>query len=333
MTSRRQFHKSALSLTALGALGALRTSDVLAQAIDQVKIFYGFPAGSAGDGVARRVGEKLAGSVYTKNAAVVENKPGAGGRIALEALKGSPADGSALALSPWSALSIYPHIYSKLSYDPIRDFAPVSIAAIIHHGLAVGPLVPASVKTVKDYLVWAKANPKDASYGSPAAGSTPHFIGALLGINSGVELKHVPYRGSVPGVTDVVGGQLASMVTPSGDFLQYHRAGRLRLLATSGKERSPFSPEVPTFAEQGFAELTTEEWFGFYAPAKTPVSVVAAANAAINVALKEKSVIDSLAITGLIARGSSADEMAASQRVEFERWGPLVKKIGFTAES
>ena len=218
MTSRRQFHQAALSLTALGAFGALRTNDALAQAIDQVKIFYGFPAGSAGDGVARRVGEKLAGSAYSKNAAVVENKPGAGGRIALDSLKAAPADGSVLALSPWSATSIYPHIYSKLSYDPIKDFVPVSIAAIIHHGLAVGPLVPASVKNVKDYLAWAKANPKDASYGSPAAGSTPHFIGALLDINNGVELKHVPYRGSVLGVTDVVGGQLASMVTPSGDF-------------------------------------------------------------------------------------------------------------------
>lgn len=333
MTSRRQFHQAALSFTALSALGAFRATDALAQAIDQVKIYYGFPAGSAGDGVARRVGEKLAGSAYTKNVGVVENKPGAGGRIALESLKGSPADGSALALSPWSALAIYPHIYSKLSYDPVKDFAPVSTAAIIHHGLAVGPLVPATVKTVKDYLAWAKANPKDASYGSPAAGSTPHFIGALLGINSGVELKHVPYRGSVPGVTDVVGGQLASMVTPSGDFLQYHRAGRLRLIATSGRERSPFSPDVATFAEQGFAELTTEEWFGFYAPAKTPAPVLAAANAAINAALKEKSVIDSLAATGLIARGSTAEEMATSQKAEFDRWGPLVKKIGFTAES
>ncbi len=330
MTSRRQFHTAALSVA---ALGALRPFDALAQAVDQVRIFYGFPPGSAGDGVSRRVGEKFVGSAYTKNAGVVENKTGAGGRIAMDSLKAAPADGSALALSPWSVLAIYPHIYSKLSYDPVKDFLPVSIAAIMHHGLAVGPLVPASVKTVKDFLVWAKANPKDASYGSPAAGSPPHFIGALLGINNGVELKHVPYRGSVPGVTDVVGGQLAAMVTPSGDFLQYHRVGRLRLLATSGRERSPFSPDVATFAEQGFPELTTEEWFGFYAPAKTPTSIVAAANAAINAALKEKSVIESLAVTGLIARGSSVEEMAASQKTEFDRWGPLVKKIGFTAES
>src|SRR5215217_1708570 len=107
-------------------------------------------------------------------------------------------------------------------------------------------------------------------------------------MNNGVDLKHVPYRGSVPGVTDVVGGQIASMVTPSGDFIANHKAGKLRLLATSGRQRSPFSPEVATFAEQGFAELTTEEWFGFYAPARTPAPTLAAANAAINAAIKEK---------------------------------------------
>lgn len=332
MNSRRQFNQSLLSLSALAALNPF---DAFAQnaAVDAVKIFYGFPAGSAGDGVARRVGERLGPTAYSKSAGVVENKTGAGGRIALEALKAAPADGTALALSPFSQLAIFPHIYAKLGYDPLKDFVPVSIGAIMHHGFAVGPLVPASVKTVKDFLAWAKANPKDANYGSPAAGSTPHFIGALLGLNAGVDLKHVAYRGSVPGVTDVVGGQLASMCTPSGDFLQYHRAGRLRLLATSGKQRSPFSPDVATFAEQGFPELTTEEWFGFYAHAKTPSAIVAAANAAINAALKDKAVIESLAVTGLIAQGSTPDEQARSQKAEFDRWGPLVKRIGFTAES
>jgi tripartite-type tricarboxylate transporter receptor subunit TctC len=330
MMQRRSFVQAIGSSAALGALSPIRAN---AQAIEQVKIFYGFPPGSAGDSVARRVGEKLAGSAYVKSPGVVENKPGAGGRIALESLKAAPADGSVLALSPFSCTAIYPHIYARLSYDPFKDFVPVSIGAVMHHGLAVGPLVPASVKTVKDFLAWAKANPKDASYGSPAAGSTPHFIGALLGLNNNVELKHVPYRGSVPGVTDVVGGQIASMVTPSGDFIANHRAGKLRLLATSGRQRSPFSPEVPTFAEQGFPELTTEEWFGFYAPARTPAPVLAAANAAINAAIKEKSVTDSLAVVGLIAQGSSATDMAASQRAEYDRWGPLVKQIGFTAES
>ena len=328
-TTRRQFVQAFGSAAALGALYPLSAS---AQPVEQVKIFYGFPAGSSGDSVARRVGEKLAGTAYTKNAGVVENKPGAGGRIALESLKASPADGSVLALAQVSALANYPHIYSKMNYTD-KDFAPVSIGAIMHHGLAVGPMVPASVKTVKDFLAWAKANPKDASYGSPGAGSTPHFLGALLGINSGVELRHVPYRGSVPGVTDVVGGQIAAMVTPHGDFIANAKAGKLRILATSGPKRSPYMPDVPTFAEAGFPELTTEEWFGFYVPAATPKPVIAAANAAINAALKEKSVIDSLAIVGLIPHGSTPEEMARWQKAEYDNWGPLIKKIGFTAES
>ncbi|MCX7226461.1 MAG: tripartite tricarboxylate transporter substrate-binding protein, partial [Burkholderiales bacterium] len=259
MIHRRQFIQATAGSALLGALGA---SPAFAQAVEQVKIYYGFPAGSAGDICARRVGDKFGGTSYAKNNGVVDTRAGAGGRIALEALKMAPADGSALAMGPFSAVSLYPHIYSKLSYDPFKDFVTVGTASMIHHGLAVGPLVPATVKTVKDYLAWAKANPKDASYGSPAAGSTPHFIGALLGINNNVDLKHVPYRGSVPGVTDVVGGQIASMVTPHGDFVANHRAGKLRIIATSGKARSPFVPEVATFAEQGFPELTVEEWFG-----------------------------------------------------------------------
>ncbi len=316
-----------------GALAGGLSLRAQAQGVEQVKILYGFPPGSAGDTVARRVAEKLAGSAYTKAAAVVENKPGAGGRIALDLAKIAPADGATLVLTPFSCTSIYPHIYSKLSYDPVRDFAAVSIGAIMHHGLAVGPMVPASVRTVREFIAWAKANPAQASYGSPAAGSTPHFIGSLLGMNTGTELKHVPYRGSVPGITDVVGGQLAAMVTPSGDFIPNHKAGKLRLIATSGAARSPFTPDVATFAEQGFPELTTEEWFGFYAPARTPAPMIAAANAAINAALKERSVIDSLAVVGLQAFGSTPEEMARSQRAEFERWGPLVKRIGFTADS
>jgi tripartite-type tricarboxylate transporter receptor subunit TctC len=304
-----------------------------AQAFEQPKFIYGFPAGSSGDIACRRVAERVGGTAYAKNAAIVENKPGAGGRIALDTLKSSPADGSVLALSPFSPTAIYPHVYKKLGYDPVADFVPVSIAAVMHHGLAVGPQVPASVTDVKGFIAWAKANPDKANYGSPAAGSTPHFLGALLGLSQNVDLKHVPYRGSVPGVTDVVGGQIAAMVTPAGDFLPNHRAGKLRLLGTSGAKRLPFASEVPTFAEQGFGELTTEEWFGFYAPARTPAGVVATANAAINASLKDKALIDGLAVVGLLAQGSTPDEMARSQRAEFERWGPLVKRIGFTADS
>lgn len=330
MRTRRHFIQATAATTLLGSL-VLQTAR--AQGLEQVKIVNGFPAGGSADVTSRRIGEKLGGSVYTKNAAVVENKTGAAGRIAVETVKNAAPDGATLLLTPYSMMSIYPHIYKQLSYDPFKDLTPVCMASMLTHGLAVGPMVPASVKTVKDYLAWAKANPKDANYGSPAAGSTPHFLGALLGLESGVDLKHVPYRGSIPGITDVIGGQLASMVTPHGDFLPNHRAGKLRIIATSGKTRSPFVPEVPTFAEQGFPDLVVEEWFGFYAPAKTPAAVVANANTAINAALKEKSVIDSLALSGLVPVGGSPEDMAKSMQYYFEFWGPLVKKIGFTAES
>lgn len=330
MTTRRHLIQSA---GAIGALAALHPFAALAQALDQVKIVNGFPAGGTADATSRRVGEQLRGSAFTKNAAVVENKPGAGGRIACETVKNAPADGSTLLLTPYSCTSVYPHIYTNLAYDPFKDLTPVSIAAVMHHGLAVGPMVPATVKSVKDYVAWAKANQAQASYGSPAAGSLPHFLGALLSSYTNVPLQHVPYRGSVPGVADMIGGQIASMFTPSGDFLANHKAGKIRMIATSGPARSPFSPEVPTFAEQGFPELTTEEWFGFYAPAKTPASVIDNANAAINAALKAPTVVSSLGTFGLVAQGSTVREMDKSQRDAFFRWGPLVKHIGFTGQS
>jgi tripartite-type tricarboxylate transporter receptor subunit TctC len=330
MTTRRQFVQRSLIV---GAAGSALMRPAAAQPIEQVRIFYGFPAGSAGDVTARRVADKLAGTPYSRLAGVVENKPGAGGRLALEALRTAAPDGATLAMTPFSALAIYPHIFKKLGYDAAKDFMPVSISAVMHHGFAIGPAVPAQVKTLKDFLAWAKANPGQANFGSPGAGSTPHFLGALLGISGNVDLKHVPYRGSVPGVTDVVGGQIAAMCTPSGDFIQHHKAGKLRLIATSGAQRSPFTPDVATFAEQGFPEITTEEWFGFYAPAKTPAAIVAAASAAINAALKDPAMIDGLGQIGLIARGSTPEQQAASQQAETDRWGPLVKKIGFTAES
>jgi tripartite-type tricarboxylate transporter receptor subunit TctC len=329
MTTRRHFLQSAAALTAAGTLPLAAS----AQGFEAVKIINGFPAGGTADATARRIAERLGGTAYTKNPAVVENKPGAGGRIACEVVKAARPDGTTLLLTPYSMMSIYPHIYAKLSYDPFKDFVPVSIAAVMTHALSVGPMVPASVKTVRDYLAWAKANPDKASYGSPAAGSTPHFLGALLGLNNGVDLKHIPYRGSAPAVADMIGGSLASCSTPTGDALANHKAGKVRILATSGAQRTPFTPEVPTYAEQGFADLTTEEWFGVYAPAGTPASVVASANAAINQALKEKTVIDSLALMGLVAHGSTPAEMDKSQKEEHLRWGPLVKKIGFTAES
>ena len=330
---RRQFVQATTSAAVMAALSQVAAIAQSTLPFDQIKVLYGFPPGSAGDICARRVAEKFGGSSYTKNAGIIDSKPGAGGQIALNLLKSAPTDGSVLAMTPFSAISLYPHIFKNLQYKPFEDFQPVGTSSMIHHGLAVGPMVPATVKDVKGFLAWAKANPAQASFGSPAAGSTPHFIGALLGLDTGTDLKHVPYRGSVPGVTDVVGGQIACMITPHGDFIANHNAGKLRIIATSGKKRSPFVPEVATFAEQGFPQLTVEEWFGFYAPAKTPANVVAAVNKAINAALLESSVKASFQVVGLIPYGGTPADQLKSSQEEFKRWGPIIKRIGFTADS
>lgn len=329
-TSRRAALQT-LALPLLAPWAALAQNTGLP--LEQVKIVNGFPAGGTADATSRRIGDKLAGSDYTRKGAVVENKTGAAGRIAIDTVKNGPADGSSLLLTPYSMMAIYPHIYKALSYDPVKDFAPVCMASSMSHGLAVGPMVPATVKTLKEFVAWTKANPDKANYGSPAAGSTPHFLGALLSLDTGVPMQHVAYRGSVPGVTDVIGGQLAAMLTPHGDFLANHRAGKIRILATSGKKRSPFVPEVATFAEQGFPDLTVEEWFGFFAPVKTPANVVSAANAAINAAIKDKALIESWATQGLVPLGGSTDDMAKDLQRQLAFWGPIVKRIGFTAES
>ena len=322
----RRHALQALSLPLLSPLAAWSQNSGLP--LEQVKIINGFPAGGTADATSRRIGDKLAGTAYARHGAVVENKTGAAGRIAIDTVKNGPADGSSLLLTPYSMMAIYPHIYKALSYDPIKDFAPVCMASSMSHGLAVGPMVPATVKTVKDFVAWAKTNPDKANYGSPAAGSTPHFLGALLSLDTGVA-----YRGSVPGVTDVIGGPLAAMLTPHGDFLANHRAGKIRILATTGKKRSPFVPDVATFAEQGFPDLTVEEWFGFFAPAKTPANVVSAANAAINAAIKDKALVESWATQGLVPLGGTAEDMAADLKKQLAFWGPIVKRIGFTAES
>jgi len=331
----RLFARRQLLRLAGAATAGLALPRSFAQALpfDQPKFFYGFPAGSAGDIACRRVAERIGGTPYARNRAVVENRPGAGGRIALEALKGSPADGATLCMSPYPALSIYPHVYRKMNYDAFADFIPVGTSSVIQHGLALGPTVPASVTDVRGFIAWAKANPDKATYGSPAAGSTPHFLGALLGLSQNADLKHVAYRGSVPGIADLVGGQISSMLTPAGDFLPYHRAGRIRLIATSGRSRLPFANEVRTFAEQGFGDFVVEEWFGFHAPARTPAAVVQTASQAIATVVRDPGFAEALANVGLLPLAMTSEEMLRSQRAEFERWGPLVKQIGFTADS
>jgi tripartite-type tricarboxylate transporter receptor subunit TctC len=327
--SRRQLIRSTSTSALLSAIG----TGALAQAgaLDSARIVTGFPPGGTSDTICRRVAERLKPG-YAKTV-VVENRSGAGGQIAIQHMKTQAADGTSLLQTPMSMLGIYPHIYKKLAYDPLADLTPASLGAVFDFGFAVGPAVPATVKNIGDFLTWCKANPMQANYGSPAAGSVPHFIGVLIGRAGGVDLKHIPYRGTQPAILEMMGGQLPAVSGPVGEFTQHVASGRCRVLATTGGQRNRFAPDVATLAEQGLRDLVFNEWFGFYLPGQAAGDVVQRANTALRAALAAPDVIDGLALMGLEARSSTPAELAAMLKADTERWGPIVKSIGFTADS
>jgi tripartite-type tricarboxylate transporter receptor subunit TctC len=278
----------------------------------------------------RRIADKLRGNYATN--VVVDNKPGAGGQIGVSTLVAAPADGSTLLLTPSSMLSIYPYVYKSLPYKPLEDVAPVSLACWFNHAFGVGPAVPASVTTLSGFLAWARENPAGANYGSPGAGSMPHLIGALLNKQAKADLKHVPYRGSAPGIQDLLGGQISAMSSPVGDYLPHLKSGRLRLLAISGPQRSPFVPEVPTYRQQGLA-ITVREWYGVFLPGKASPETVRRAAAALQPALAQPDLISSMAQVGMEVESSTPQRLAELLRADAEEWRVLIKEIGFTPES
>jgi tripartite-type tricarboxylate transporter receptor subunit TctC len=320
------------ALVAAGAMGAAFAGfDAAAQArFENAKIIVGFSPGGTTDNIARRMADSLRG-VYA-NTVVVENKTGAATRIGIEAVKNSAPDGQTMLMTPASMLYIYPHIYDKLSYDPFTDFAPVSTLANTTFGFAVGPAVPLSVVTVNDFVNWCKANPKKATYGSPAAGSTPHFMAALLARRVGVDMVHVGYRGAAPAVLDLLGGHIAAVTSGVGDFLPYLQEKRLRVIATSGEKRTRWTPSVPTFVEQGFDKFVFSEAYAVFAPARTPPDVVQRLAADIRTSLQKPEVRDALVQLGLEPGASSPAELAQLLRSQYDYWAPAVKAIGFKAE-
>lgn len=331
MTTRRQF---AIQLGSLGTWATLGTTalspSAQAQAMpDLARLMVGFPPGGSTDNVARRLAEKLRGQ-YAQNV-IVDNKPGAGMQIAVSALKDAAPDGNTLLLSPPSPFSIYPHTYRKLPYAT-EDVQAVSMVCTFPFALAVGPAVPESVRTLPEFVTWLKANPSKGSFGSPAPGSTPHLVGSLLGQLAGVEFTHVGYRGDGPGLQDLMGGQVTAYSTVLGSYLPYMKSGRLRLLAVSGTERSAFVPDLPTYREQGYA-LEMTEWFGIFAPAKTPAATVLRAAEAVRKAVAQPDFARGLAEFGMTARSSTSREMAERVRSETELWRGHVKRIGFSADS
>lgn len=308
-----------------GASGLARAQDVATP-----RILVGFPAGGSVDVSARRVAEAWRGRLAEM--VIVEQRVGAGGRLAITALKDAPPDGGTLLMSPSSMFTIYPHVYRKLAYKPDSDAIAVSPIANATCGFGVGPMVPASVRTLADFVAWAKAHPEQSAYATPAAGAMPHFLGDQFKRAAGITLTHVPYRGAAPGLQDLMGGQIASGCFILGDFLPHLPGGRLRILGVTDHERSRFAPEVPTFAEQGFKGIIGVETYGLFLPPKTPAAIVDKMSDLVRVALREKQVVEGLAKLGFEPLAMAPADYARRLAAERVQWGPIVQASGFSSD-
>jgi tripartite-type tricarboxylate transporter receptor subunit TctC len=289
-----------------------------------IRIVIAFPPGGVGDGAARQIAESM--RVRLNRPVIVENKPGGAGRLGMQAVKDAPADGSVLLFTPIAPISVLPHVYDNLGYDPMRDFEPISQVATFDLAVAVGANAPAT--SLKELVEWLRANPGQAAYGTPAAGSLPHFLAVLFARHAGLDLRHVAYRGNPQAITDLIGGHLAIFFTSTQDLVEAHKSGRLRVLATSGGERSTVLPEVPTFTQSGYG-IRADGWYGIYAPAKTPPDVVARLNQAVVEAVRTPEFRARAMVLGLRPTGTSASELSSIQKSDSELWGPVIKASGF----
>ena len=286
------------------------------------------PAGSTSDIVARLIADHIKDAVGQP--IIVENKPGATGRIAAEALKNAAPDGNTLLMAPIAVTVLAPMVFKRLNYDPAKDFAPVAQVAKFQYAFVVGPNHPA--RTVPEFIAWAKANSGQASFGTSGTGSVPHFLGVMVGRETGVEMVHVAHQGVTSLITGLMGGHVPCGISALSDLVELHRAGKIRIIATTGPARSPLLPTLPTFKELGFPMVEGVGWTGVYAPAGTSKPVIDHLSMAIVKALQAPAVRDKLIKLGLEPTGTTPEEFAAIMATDTARWAPVIKTSGFTAD-
>jgi tripartite-type tricarboxylate transporter receptor subunit TctC len=290
-----------------------------------IKIIVPYPAGGGSDVIARLIADKL--KDLLGQTVIVENKPGAGGRIGTEYAKGQPADGSSMVVINPALFVVNPFVYSKLPYNPDKDFEPVSQIMVYQFVLSVPASSP--IKDVKGLMEWIKKNPKEANYGSPAAGSLPHFFGLMISKYAGVEMVHASYSGSAPLVTALIGGQIP-MGIDTYDAQSALHPDKIRILATAGATRK--NPNIPTFKELGYKDIEGEGWNGIVVPANTPKAVVDKLSQAIIKAVKMPDVKQKIEQLGADVTGTTAEEFSKIIKQDREKWGPIIKASGFKAE-
>lgn len=319
MTRRQFLIQGGLVTTAVLAVPAWAQSA-------PVKIVVGFAAGGSTDQLARLLAESLREALGRP--VIVENKPGAAGRLAVEAVKQSAANGETLLLAPHGPMTLFPHLYRSLRYHPETDFLPVTGIASSDYALAVP--VAAGVTSVRAFRERAQAK-GGATFGSAGAGTVLHFLGTRIGQGLGITMTHVAYKGAAPAVIDLAGGAIDATVTPLSDTLEMHRSGRVRVIATTGAERTTRLSGIPTMLEEG-VDLDIPGWNALYAPAGLPVADATTLREAVHRVLAQPAVVQRMAAIGFTPKPMSTEALRALQHRESAVWAAAVKASGFTPE-
>lgn len=315
---RRLLAASALAATGLGPTAFAQTNT-------PIRLIVGFPPGGGTDAIARALADKLKDLLGVP--VLVENKAGAGGQIAAQALKSAAPDGNTLFLSHDHSVSIIPLTIKNPGFAPATDFLPVAGFATFANVLAVSGATPA--KSLPEYVAWVKSRGGKDTIGVPAPGSIPEFLVGLIGAKYGLDLQAAPYRGSAPMVADMVGNQISAGIASTADFMEQQKAGKLRIVAAIGDQRQSLLPDVPTFAELGFANLEDLPYYGIFAPAGTPAAVTSRFGQALQKALAMPDVNERLVGLGLSVGYQSQAQFAATVRKYDQTWARIIKASGF----
>jgi tripartite-type tricarboxylate transporter receptor subunit TctC len=314
-------HRLSLGLTTL-----LLSTCLWAQDKPPLKILVGFPPGGSADVIARLMADALRQDF---SAIVVENKPGAGGRIALGAVKAAKPDGQTVIVLPSGPMVLFPHVYKKLEYDAVKDFTPISLIAHFQFGVVSGPA--SNVKNVQEMIAKTKSDPASASYGTPGLGTLPHFMGVMMEQAAGISLNHVPFQGGGPANNALLGGHIGYKFDVVSETAELHRSGKVRIIAVTGHKRDPQVPDVPTLKESG-VPMEATAWFAMYGPAHLPADALKRLEGAMVRAMKQPSVREHLTRLGYDPVGSTSAELAAAQRADLARWEKPIKATGVTLE-